>query len=198
MAIVTVSSSGNEKTKNKKMEYLVIDRKKKFSNGFKSMILAEEDANELRNHGYDVEENKNVYSGAFNKKSSETNGNRGRHLSSTWPSSTEEYVGWGRTAVFQGQTDWFDQFNSQTPSSVKICVASSGIDIGHEDLPRDRITGLNVSDNPEPWFEDTSGHGTYAAGIIAAIGGNGKGVSSYARQMCLNMVVSYFISYIFF
>ena len=166
MAIVAVSSSGNVKTKNKKMEYIVNDRNvkkvrnmghrllhetKEFRNGMKNVILSEEDAQELRNHGYIVEENKKVYSSMIHKR---------RHLqtlTSGTPSSTEEHASWGRAFAFGGDASWFDSFRSITPSNpVKICVASSGVDKNHEDLPSDRIIGQNVAGNPEAWDEDAT------------------------------------------
>merc|ERR1719183_3257797 len=62
--------------------------------------------------------------------------------------------------------------------AIKVCVADTGYDLGHEDTPKgDDVTG---TDNPEysreSWNKDPHGHGTHCSGTVAALGGNNKGV----------------------
>ena len=72
-----------------------------------------------------------------------------------------------------------DFWNTLSPKgSVKICIADTGYDINHEDLPKQpNVTGSNNDEYPgEDWRFDGHGHGTHCAGTIAAIGSNDKGV----------------------
>jgi subtilisin family serine protease len=72
-------------------------------------------------------------------------------------------------------------------NKVKICVIDSGVRVDHPDLAGNIETGWNVvhgedqasADPADPNyknFNDTLGHGTHVAGILAAMGNNGKGV----------------------
>lgn len=91
-------------------------------------------------------------------------------------------------------------------SNQKLCILDSGYDLTHEDLPKEeegekdsKISGESLisdtlyCDSPQgqcPWDKDTNGHGTHVAGIIAALGGNEKGVVGVVRngQMKLHIV----------
>merc|ERR1719463_471557 len=60
--------------------------------------------------------------------------------------------------------------------SIKVCVADTGYDLGHEDLPDGGdVTGSDSSSNGE-WNKDGHGHGTHCSGTVAGLGGNSKGV----------------------
>jgi len=59
--------------------------------------------------------------------------------------------------------------------AIKICVADTGYDLDHPDLPKgDAVTG--TTQQSTDWDTDPNSHGTHVAGTIAAIGGNGIGV----------------------
>merc|ERR1719225_1134699 len=64
-----------------------------------------------------------------------------------------------------------------TPSgSIKVCVADTGYNLGHEDLPNGGdVTGSDSSSNGS-WNSDGHGHGTHCSGTVAGLGGNSKGV----------------------
>jgi serine protease len=75
--------------------------------------------------------------------------------------------------------------------AVKICVVDSGYSLGHEDLPKDPSV-VSGTDNSfyrgEESLKDRSlvGHGSHAAGIIAAIGDNDLGVAGVIPQLSEN------------
>jgi subtilisin family serine protease len=64
-------------------------------------------------------------------------------------------------------------------TSITIAVVDTGIDLDHPDLKDNLVTGVNLI-NPGSLPEDDHGHGTSVAGVIAAIGNNGKGVAGLA------------------
>merc|ERR1712241_1504145 len=60
--------------------------------------------------------------------------------------------------------------------SIKVCVADTGYDLGHEDLPTGSdVTGSDSSSNGS-WDSDGHGHGTHCSGTVAGLSGNSKGV----------------------
>lgn len=71
--------------------------------------------------------------------------------------------------------------------AVKICVVDSGYNLGHEDLPREpHVSGTDNSFYKQDFsLKDTSivGHGTHAAGIIAALENNDVGVAGVIPKL---------------
>ena len=64
-------------------------------------------------------------------------------------------------------------------SSVKVGVIDSGV-ANHEDLNANIATGRDFVNNDNVTNDDVVGHGTHVAGIIGAIGNNGKGIAGVA------------------
>ena len=60
--------------------------------------------------------------------------------------------------------------------NVTIAVIDSGVDLQHPDLQPNLVPGYNAIKPGQP-PQDDNGHGTHAAGIAAAAGDNGKGVT---------------------
>jgi subtilisin family serine protease len=96
---------------------------------------------------------------------------------------------------------------SRGSESVIVGVVDSGIDYNHEDLafnmwrnpspgPMNDVVGYDfLSNNGEPYDDDEmKGHGTHAAGIIGAVGGNGKGISGVNQRVSL-MALKAFSAY---
>lgn len=73
------------------------------------------------------------------------------------------------------------------PDAVSLCVVDSGYSLGHEDLPKEpAVSGTdNIFYRSEESLRDRSivGHGSHAAGIIAAIGDNDVGVAGVIPQL---------------
>lgn len=71
--------------------------------------------------------------------------------------------------------------------AVKICVVDFGYSLGHQDLPKQpAVSGTDNSFyKADPSLKDTSiiGHGTHAAGIIAAVGNNNVGVAGIVPEL---------------
>merc|ERR1719330_433568 len=89
-------------------------------------------------------------------------------------SKKAEEVPYGIEMVLQSDIDFWED---KTPDgSVKVCVADTGYDKSHNDLPSGNdVIGKNSKNNGK-WDVDIIGHGTHVAGTVAAIGGNNKGV----------------------
>lgn len=86
-----------------------------------------------------------------------------------------ETVPWGIPTVLEDVGFWNDL---TTGSPIKVCVADTGYDLGHEDLPIEPdVIGTDGYD--EPWNEDpdVDAHGTHVAGTVAALGNNNIGVT---------------------
>ncbi|MCA6063403.1 S8 family serine peptidase [Thalassolituus marinus] len=85
----------------------------------------------------------------------------------------------------------------QTGSGVKVAVIDSGLEIAHEDLKANVLSGrsydfINSDNDPTSWSRDGD-HGTSVAGLIAATGFNdlgGRGVAPDASLMGLNWLQS--------
>jgi subtilisin family serine protease len=84
-------------------------------------------------------------------------------------------------------------------SNVVVAVLDSGIRATHEDLasnmwvnPLDGGHGFNAFDGTNDPSDDSTSHGTMIAGVLGAVGNNGKGVTGVAWQVqmmackCLN------------
>ncbi|MBY0533506.1 MAG: S8 family serine peptidase, partial [Rickettsiaceae bacterium] len=64
-------------------------------------------------------------------------------------------------------------------STIIVGVSDTGVDCTHEDLAANCVPGWNIpADNSNT--ADTYGHGTAVAGVIAAVGNNGKGIAGTA------------------
>ncbi|TCM97227.1 subtilisin family serine protease [Paenibacillus sp. BK033] len=64
----------------------------------------------------------------------------------------------------------------RTQTDLTIAIVDTGIDLDHPDLKRNLVPGTNfVQPNKPP--DDDNGHGTAVAGVIAAAGNNGLGIS---------------------
>jgi len=89
-------------------------------------------------------------------------------------SKKSEEVPYGINMVLQNDLDFWED---KTPDgSVKVCVADTGYDKSHNDLPSGNdVIGRNSKNNGK-WDFDAFGHGTHVAGTVAAIGGNKRGV----------------------
>lgn len=101
--------------------------------------------------------------------------------SQTWALGGDPFLPyqWGLRAIHADQA-W--SFTSGHPD-VTVAILDTGVDLGHDDLRPNLLPGYDVIDHdeqPEPRWDSDNAHGTACAGIIAAVRGNGIGVSGVA------------------
>jgi subtilisin family serine protease len=71
---------------------------------------------------------------------------------------------------------------------VTVAVIDSGVDLDHVDLAPNLVGGANCMSAltnggcRAGGTQDDDGHGTHVAGIVGAVGGNGKGIAGVAPQ----------------
>ena len=64
-------------------------------------------------------------------------------------------------------------------TGVTVAVVDSGVDLHHPDLQANLIAGYDFADN-NATPQDQVGHGTFVAGLLAAVANNGIGVAGLA------------------
>jgi subtilisin family serine protease len=79
-----------------------------------------------------------------------------------------------------------DQLPDTYASNRTVCIIDSGIDLAHEDLKGNHVTG-NTNPGTGDWFTDENHHGTHVAGTIAAINNGGVGVVGVNANRQLNL-----------
>jgi hypothetical protein len=99
----------------------------------------------------------------------------------TWASGGDPFLPyqWGLRAIHADQAWSFTRGHPE----VAVAVLDTGVDLGHDDLSPNLLPGYDVIDHdgqPEPRWDPDNAHGTACAGIIAAVRGNGIGVSGVA------------------
>jgi serine protease len=73
-----------------------------------------------------------------------------------------------------------DAWQKSTGAAVTVAVLDTGVDASHPDLAGQLLPGYDVIAGAAGVTTDPMGHGTHVAGTIAALTGNGVGVSSVA------------------
>ncbi|MES2126422.1 MAG: S8 family serine peptidase, partial [Pseudomonadota bacterium] len=79
-----------------------------------------------------------------------------------------------------------DQLPDTYAGKRMVCIIDSGIDMAHEDLSGNRVTG-QTNPGTGPWYTDENHHGTHVAGTIAAINNSGVGVVGVNPNRQLNL-----------
>ncbi|MCO8273177.1 S8 family peptidase [Actinoplanes sp. TRM 88003] len=73
-----------------------------------------------------------------------------------------------------------DAWTKSTGAGVTVAVLDTGVDAQHPDLAANVLTGFDATTDKAGVSTDANGHGTHVAGTIAAVTGNGKGISAVA------------------
>ncbi|MBL7254309.1 S8 family peptidase [Paractinoplanes lichenicola] len=71
-------------------------------------------------------------------------------------------------------------WQKSTGAGVVVAVLDTGVDGAHPDLAANLVAGYDAVANTSGGATDPNGHGTHVAGTIAAVTGNGVGVSAIA------------------
>lgn len=88
-----------------------------------------------------------------------------------------DFIPYGIPMVLQDMDFWSEL--GDPSGSIKVCVADTGYDSKHVDLPVGYVTGTsNRWYTDDEWYVDRHGHGTHCSGTVAAVGGNDIGVTS--------------------
>ena len=102
--------------------------------------------------------------------------------------------GGGRAADADMDVDEAHDIGTGGPG-ITVAIIDEGVDMDHEDLAANVVAGFDVTDQsgspPEGVAGNAAcsdGHGTACAGIVAAAGGNGKGVVGVAPDATLMSV----------
>jgi serine protease len=69
---------------------------------------------------------------------------------------------------------------TSTGAGVTVAVIDTGVDASHPDLAGQVLPGIDYVSDTSGTSTDPNGHGTHVAGTIAALTGNGVGVSGFA------------------
>ena len=73
-----------------------------------------------------------------------------------------------------------DAWQKSTGEGAVVAVIDTGVDAAHPDLAGNVLSGYDAIANTAGVSSDGNGHGTHVAGTIAAVTGNGVGVSGIA------------------
>ncbi|MBW6439373.1 S8 family peptidase [Actinoplanes hulinensis] len=76
-----------------------------------------------------------------------------------------------------------EAWQRSTGSGATVAVIDSGVDAAHPDLAANVLPGYDAIANTAGTSTDGNGHGTHVAGTIAAVTGNGVGVSGIAPDV---------------
>jgi subtilisin family serine protease len=79
-----------------------------------------------------------------------------------------------------------DQLPDTYAGNRMVCIIDSGIDLAHEDLSGNHVTG-QTNPGTGAWNTDENHHGTHVAGTIAALNNAGKGVVGVNANGQLNL-----------
>ncbi|GID27372.1 S8 family peptidase [Paractinoplanes brasiliensis] len=71
-------------------------------------------------------------------------------------------------------------WQKSTGAGVTVAVLDTGVDGKHPDLAANMVAGYDAIANGNGGATDPNGHGTHVAGTIAAVTGNGVGISAIA------------------
>lgn len=87
----------------------------------------------------------------------------------------------GSTGTADADIDVEGAWQYTTGSGVKVAVLDNGVDLNHEDLSANLLTGYDATDRSLGGYsQGNDWHGTAVSGVIAAVANNNKGIAGVA------------------
>lgn len=77
-----------------------------------------------------------------------------------------------------------DYLTGKATSQIKVGIIDSGVDLNNPELSAHITGGYDFVDN-DSTPQDLNGHGTHVAGVIAALGDNGQGITGFSNKIKL-------------
>jgi len=97
-------------------------------------------------------------------------------FNSQWAINNQGYQG----GILDADMDIDDAWSYTTGSGIKVAIIDTGVDLNHQDLQGNLLTGYDATGGNSNGNQTGNAHGTVCAGIVAAIANNSTGITGVA------------------